>query len=85
MFTRPMTFRFIEDHIHENGWTESSEIDKITSLFFTGGVYCPKDSTLKIPGLWVGAFDVSEPDDFSLHRRPYVYVYIKMVGSDLPN
>ena len=71
MFPSPMTFRLIEDHIHENGGTESSKLDKITSLYFSKGVDCPKDSTLKITGPWVGAFDVSEPDDFSLHRRAY--------------
>ena len=34
-----------------------------TTIFFKGGVDCPKDSTLKISGALVGAFDISEPDD----------------------
>ena len=32
---------------------------------------CPLNPTLKISGPWVRAFDVSEPDVFSLNTRPY--------------
>ena len=66
-----MTFRFIEDHIHENGGTGSSKLDKITSLYFYRGVDCHLRPILKISGSWVGSFDVFEPDDFLLHVRTY--------------
>ena len=44
--------------------------DNIT-IILQGGVDCPLNPTPKISSPWVGAFDVSEPDDFSFHRRPY--------------
>ena len=42
-------------------------------FIFTGGVDFPLTPTLKISGPWVGAFDVSDLDDFSFHRRPYTW------------
>ena len=71
MFPNPITFRFI-DHLHEKGGGGALRLDKITSLYFyRRGIDCPNDSTLKISGAWVRAFDVSEPDVFSLHIRRY--------------
>ena len=69
MFPSPMTFRFIEEHIHENEGTGSSKLDKITSLYFYRGRKLSQRFYPENFRSWVGAVDVSEPDDFSLHRR----------------
>ena len=84
MFSSPMYFRFIEDDIYENGRTRSTKLDKIKHYIFTGGLNCPKNSTLEMSGPWVVAFDVSEPDVFSLHiLRPCIHEIGG--GPDLPN
>ena len=59
-----MIFRFIEDHIHKNGGIGSSKPDKINRYIFSGGVDCPKDSSLKISGPWVGASMFPSPMTF---------------------
>ena len=45
----------------------------IISIYYKGGVDFPNYSSLKMSGPWVGTFDVSEPDVFSLHIRTYTY------------
>ena len=64
--SEPDVFSLYRNHIHENGGTESPKLDEIISLYFYRGCRLSQNSTLKISGPLVGAFDVSEPASYKI-------------------